>query len=791
MPILPGHPAQNIESKAKQAVGGLGLSTRLALAMVSLVVVTTIVLSFITYRSVTEAAIPRALDRLATKARLSASKLEMALNSARQDILMIQGGIGVSQLIVTRAAVPFVQETETRIRENIAARFAAILSAKPEYAQLRIVSLADGGRELVHVDRGGPGGAIRVVPDAELVQVGERDYFKRGLGQTGAGVYVSPIALEKDGGADRAAVPMLHLAAPLRTPAGQPCGVSVLDFDLGPKFDRFRADSAAENLVFIANGAGKYLLHPDPSREFAFEAGTRTRVQDDFPQFDEAVAGGGNGSGIWTDRTGARFGVGWEVVHLAGGPGITILIAAKYSDLNVGLAAVSSSALAGGAVAVLLAILLAVVIARSFSKPLVQITRAVEGLSRGELMAVPSGGGREIGVLSAAFSEMATQLGSKQALLENTIASISDMVLVADESGKIVIANAAARQLLGMVPGAGSTKGKRKFSFFHPDGTTPMPVSSSALARALRGESVDDLDFIVVPEDLGVPLFIVANARPLKDEFGNLRGAVTVLRNVTEHKRAHQSLVDSEQMAQAIVNTALDAFVQIDDTGTITEWSPKAEAMFGWTRAEVVGLIAREVIVPQRRRALNRRGFIQFLKEAETGSPGWRYEAPALTRDGSEIFVEVSISALRRGDGYIMNAFFRNITAKLAAEEQLIQAQKMESVGQLTGGIAHDFNNMLTVITGTIEILAEGVKDQPNLASIAKMISDAADRGIGADGKSARLCQKAAAAARKDRRQCAGEGSRQTAGADAGKADRDQDNPERLFVAGTCRSRPT
>jgi CheY-like chemotaxis protein len=59
----------------------------------------------------------------------------------------------------------------------------------------------------------------------------------------------------------------------------------------------------------------------------------------------------------------------------------------------------------------------------------------------------------------------------------------------------------------------------------------------------------------------------------------------------------------------------------------------------------------------------------------------------------------------------------------------LIQAQKMESVGQLTGGIAHDFNNMLTVITGTIEILADGVKDTPHLATIAKLIGEAADRG--------------------------------------------------------------
>ena len=54
--------------------------------------------------------------------------------------------------------------------------------------------------------------------------------------------------------------------------------------------------------------------------------------------------------------------------------------------------------------------------------------------------------------------------------------------------------------------------------------------------------------------------------------------------------------------------------------------------------------------------------------------------------------------------------------------------RRWKSVGQLTGGIAHDFNNMLTVITGTIEILADGVKHDPALSSVARMINDAADR---------------------------------------------------------------
>jgi nitrogen-specific signal transduction histidine kinase len=77
----------------------------------------------------------------------------------------------------------------------------------------------------------------------------------------------------------------------------------------------------------------------------------------------------------------------------------------------------------------------------------------------------------------------------------------------------------------------------------------------------------------------------------------------------------------------------------------------------------------------------------------------------------------------------VFNGFLRDLTDKIAAEDRIRQAEKMEAVGQLTGGIAHDFNNILTVITGTIEILADAVAKEPQLAAITRMIDEAATRG--------------------------------------------------------------
>ena len=341
-------------------------------------------------------------------------------------------------------------------------------------------------------------------------------------------------------------------------------------------------------------------------------------------------------------------------------------------------------------------------------------------------MVVPAGGCREIADLAAAFTDMSARFETRMALLELTLQSISDPVVVVDAKGKFVIANAAAKRLLGV--DLSIVVRSNPFRYFLPDGVTRALPEKSPLARAMQGKDVDDVEYIAEAKATGVREHIAVTARPLRDADGALHGAVGVVRNVTAQRRAYQALIDSEQMAQAIVDTALDAFVQTDESCMILDWSPHAEALMGWTRTEAVGTGVDDLVFPEAQRAVHRQWVAKFLSEASGDATGGRYETPLLHKDGREFFAEVSLTALRRGDRFIINAFVRDITAKRAAEEQLFQAQKMESVGQLTGGIAHDFNNMLTVITGTIEILAEGVQHDPALAGIVKMIDDAANR---------------------------------------------------------------
>jgi hypothetical protein len=165
----------------------------------------------------------------------------------------------------------------------MASRYVAELAVKPSYRAFRIVGLDDGGRDIVRVDRSGPDGAIRSVPQTALERQADaalQETIKLPAGE----VYISPIGLSRENGViEEPHVPILQVATPLQKPDGTPFGMVIITVDLRPAFTRIRSAANDGLKVFVVNGRGDYLVHPDPAREFGFEIGMPFRVQDDFP----------------------------------------------------------------------------------------------------------------------------------------------------------------------------------------------------------------------------------------------------------------------------------------------------------------------------------------------------------------------------------------------------------------------------------------------------------------------------------------------------------------------------
>jgi PAS domain S-box-containing protein len=312
----------------------------------------------------------------------------------------------------------------------------------------------------------------------------------------------------------------------------------------------------------------------------------------------------------------------------------------------------------------------------------------------------------------------------RELLFIAAVQSADDAIVTIALDGTITNWNAGAEQLFGYsVREAIGTS----ISIIVPDDR--KEEMSAELARIARGEKVHHHETVRVVKD-GRRIAVSLSISPLRSPSGVVVGASKIARDITEKKDAEDALLESEGMARGIIDSALDAFIQMDEGGQVIGWNPQAEAIFGWPRDEVIGKSLGDLIVPERHRARHKEGLARFLNNGESGILGKRIEIDALRRDGTEMKVELKVTALRRRSGFVFNAFVQDFPEKRAVDEQLRMSQKMEAIGQLTGGVAHDFNNILTVITGTIEIIAEGVAGDPKLAATAKLIDEAATRGV-------------------------------------------------------------
>jgi PAS domain S-box-containing protein len=272
-----------------------------------------------------------------------------------------------------------------------------------------------------------------------------------------------------------------------------------------------------------------------------------------------------------------------------------------------------------------------------------------------------------------------------------------DLIMITDQRGKIIRVSPSAERILGFDPVEMIGRSGGDFVY-----AKDLDAVRDEMRMARQGKLTRHFETRYVHKNGRVVSLAWSGVWSESEQRHYFIG-----RDMTESKRAREALVDSEKMALGILETAIDGFIQLDKAGIVCDWNRQSEAMFGWSRDEVVGERFVEFAIPQD----NREGFPQrlahFTEKSNGTVPVQRYETRALRRDGNEFPIEVSMTALRRGDGHVFNAFVRDLTDKIKIEDQFRQAQKMEAVGQLTGGLAHDFNNLLAIIIGNLDILNE------------------------------------------------------------------------------------
>ena len=840
--------------------------------MILLVALAVSAVGWLSYRNLEQALLPRMLDRIETHSRFVAAELDSHVRSGPGDIATFHSLAAVHGLMRARlngGIDPTDQIPEALWRERLGTRLAAQMALKPAHS-LRFIGVEDGHRELVRVDRSGPDGAVRIVPESEMRRVGDEPWFRDTISLAPDGIYVSHVALNAENGVvETPHVPTLLIAKPVMAPDGKPYGIVLINADMRQALDRVRSSVRPGESAYVVDGRGEYLVHPDRTREFGSQLGKPNDWRSDFPDLVSSFGASRSFAKAVPERGARPDGLALAPARLAGGEWVAVIERSPNAAFMASASAIRNSSLLVGLIAVLCAAALAVFIARTLTRPIIQLTAAVEGAGRGGLTAIPVDASGETGVLARAFARVMGEANAKAAALEHEVqdhrrtvaardhyasrerlfsaaveSSIDaivtqsldgtitgwnpaaerlfgypateavgqrinlivpptraeevsdilrrvswgetienyeterlcrdgslvqvslaispikapsgliigasttarditasrrtehalrqqieerrrifetsqDLILVIDPTGVLVQVSPSAATILGYAPK--EMIGRNASEFLHPD---DLEISRDELRLARRGKRARNTDSRYIHKDGRIVTlsWMGTWSEPVRRYF-------FVGRDMTESRLAQETLRESEQLARGIIDTALDAFVQIDEKGRIRNWNTQAETIFGWSQDEALGQKLGELIIPEIHRAGHASGIARFLSTGEGPILGRRIEIEALRRDGREIKVELSVTALKRRDGFVFNGFIRDLTDRIAAEDRIRQAEKMEAVGQLTGGIAHDFNNILTVITGTIEILAEAVEKDPQLAAITRMIDEAASRG--------------------------------------------------------------
>jgi PAS domain S-box-containing protein len=304
----------------------------------------------------------------------------------------------------------------------------------------------------------------------------------------------------------------------------------------------------------------------------------------------------------------------------------------------------------------------------------------------------------------------------RERLFSAVVESSNDAIITKALDGAITGWNRAAERLFGF--SATEAIGNHIDIIVPPDRRAEV---REILDRIARGEEIEHYETLRLHKD-GREVHVSLSVSPIRSSAGEIVGASKIARDISESKMTQKALNQEIEERRRIFETSQDLILVTDTAGNFVQVSPSSMTILGYKPAEMIGHSAVEFIHPDDLDSTRNE-----MRSARRGHDMRNFETRYVHKDGRAVM----LTWMGTWSEPVRRHFFvgRDLTEKHAAEAQFRQAQKMEAVGQLTGGIAHDFNNILTVITGTVGILADAVADRPQLAAITKMIDEAAERG--------------------------------------------------------------
>ena len=186
---------------------------------------------------------------------------------------------------------------------------------------------------------------------------------------------------------------------------------------------------------------------------------------------------------------------------------------------------------------------------------------------------------------------------------------------------------------------------------------------------------------------------------------------------MTNQKDLAKQLDEVSRRFRSLMDNCVDALIIIDEDGKILDFNPAAERIFLYRTDEAIGRNV-SVLMPEPYRSAHDSYLKNYLRTGDAKIIGIGREVVGLRKNGETFPMELSVGDMPDGHTRNFVGTVRDISHRRSIEDQLLQASKMEAVGQLTGGVAHDFNNILAILMMDLEMLADLTEDQPESAEL-------------------------------------------------------------------------